>query len=500
MPPVAPGTWWQDPNPVGMPMPPAQHGGETYRRFIEQPFLRADEAPLSTFGLDVDTASYAVVRRFLTVDGRLPPPEAVRVEELLNAFRSDAPLRPAGGDALAMRQDLFACPWSPSHRLLRVQVAAQRLDPSERPAVDLVFLVDVSGSMAGDNRLPLVRESLRLLVGQLRPQDTVAIVTYAGSSAVVLAPTAASERERILAAIGGLQPGGGTNGEGGIRAAYELARSRLRAGAQSRVVLCTDGDFNVGVSTPEALRELIRSERRGGVLLTAFGFGMGNLKDTTLGTLAAAGDGSHAYIDSLDEARQHVVDGLTSTLITVAKDVKVQVEFNPRHVTGYRLIGYDKRPLAAHQFTDDSVDSGEISANTVVTALYQIVPAAGAGADQPLRYSDGPTAPARTASATAAELGYVRLRWKPIGAEASVERAMAIPLPAAVGAGDADQRFAAAVAGFGLLLRGSAYAGRLDWATVAALAEPGAAGEDPRRREFRELVIQAARLSGQPLR
>ena len=471
----------------------AQAEGEGYHALPSNGWHRvttaADDANrLSTFGADVDTASYANVRRFLR-SGQLPPPEAVRTEELINAFTYRyAPPRERSRP-FAVHADTAACPWEGGHRLVRIGLKGYELDAVTRPPTNLVFLVDVSGSMNQQNKLPLVQRALTLLTQQLRADDRVAIVTYAGAAGLRLNSTTGEDKAAIIAGIDSLSAGGSTNGAGGISLAYEVAnRSFIRGGA-NRVVLCTDGDFNVGVSARDELERLITEQAKSGVFLTALGFGMGNFQDTTLQVLANKGNGQYAYIDSEAEARKHLVDGSTGTLVTIAKDLKLQVEFNPRTVAAWRLIGYEKRALAHRDFLDDTKDAGELWAGHTVTALYEIEPA---GSLPQLRYAvDGISdtlVPA--AKADRAELLTVSLRWKlPDGLSST---GMAVPVSDDGQPGDADTRFAAAVAELGFTLRRDP--GTWELGRVLRAAQD-TAGSDAQRLEFIDLVRAAQQLS-----
>jgi secreted protein with Ig-like and vWFA domain len=366
---------------------------EAYDAITDNAFLAVKDQPLSTFSIDVDTASYANVRRFLT-SGTRPPRGAVRIEEMLNYFSYDYP-QPAGDAPFSATMEVAACPWAPEHRLVRIGLKGKDVARSERPAANLVFLIDVSGSMQPANKLPLVKESLRLLIDQLDDRDLVAIAVYAGASGTVLEPT--RDKAKMRAALDRLEAGGSTNGAGGIQLAYELAARSFIKGGTNRVILATDGDFNVGMTSQSDLVELIEKKAKGGVFLSVLGYGMGNLKDSTLEKLADKGNGNYGYIDTLAEAKKTLVEQMNGTLHTIAKDVKIQVEFNPAQAAAYRLIGYENRVLAKEDFNDDRKDAGEIGAGHNVTALYEVVPAGGAvpgaspAADE-LKYSAKPVA------------------------------------------------------------------------------------------------------------
>jgi Ca-activated chloride channel family protein len=473
-------------------------GSEAYDTIPASPFHDPNREPLSTFSIDVDTASYANVRRFLS-ERKLPPPDAVRIEELVNYFRYDY-AEPRGKVPFSVTVDSAGAPWHPEHRLVRIGLRG-RASADERPKVkNLVFLVDVSGSMDSPDKLPLVQRSLRLLVDELSPEDRVGLVVYAGNSGVVLPSTSLDSRATIHAAIDGLSAGGSTNGGSGIQLAYQMARKHFAKEGVNRVILATDGDFNVGITDRDALIRLIEEERRSGVFLSVLGYGTGNLKDGTMEQLADHGNGNYGYIDSLAEARKLLVREMDATLETIAKDVKIQVEFNPAKVAAYRLVGYENRMLAARDFNDDKKDAGEIGAGHTVTALYEIVPVgvAVAASVDPLRYQPVPTRDAVSTSDATSELLTVKLRYKQPTADTS--ELLSVPFtddgrPFEEAA--SELRFAASVAAFGLCLRRSEAAGATTLRDVYRWAEP-ALGEDPHgdRREFLRLVDLAAGLSG----
>lgn len=471
---------------------------EGYDTLHENDFLAATQHPVSTFSVDVDTAGYSNVRRFLR-DGMLPPADAVRIEELVNYFPYDYAL-PKGEHPFAVDVEVGAAPWAPRHRLLRIGLRSSPLGRQDRKPSNLVFLLDVSGSMDNPDKLPLVKQSLRMLVEELDARDRVGIVVYAGAAGVVLEPTAGDYDLAILAALERLDAGGSTNGGEGIQLAYSLARDNFLAEGNNRVILATDGDFNVGLTGAGELEDLIASEARSGVFLTVLGFGTGNLKDNRVETLADKGNGHYAYIDSLNEARKVLVGEVGASLETVAKDVKIQLEFDPERVLAYRLIGYENRLLAAEDFADDTKDAGEIGAGHRVTALYEIVPAgeslAVPGWSRDIVHRDADARPG-SGNAALSGLGELRLRYKqPLGTES---RLLTQPLDdslAAFGELSGDTRFAAAVASYGMLLRGSKYSGTARWRDVTAWAA-GAQGGDPGgyRAEFHALTIEAQRLS-----
>jgi Ca-activated chloride channel family protein len=469
---------------------------DAYDYIAENPFVLVAQDPRSTFSVDVDTASYSIVRRYLN-GGQRPPRDAVRIEELINYF-SYGYEPPDDGRPFAVHMDAAACPWKADHRLVRIGIKGREIAPGQRPPGNLVFLLDVSGSMAQPDKLPLVQAAMRLLVEELRPTDRVAIVVYAGSEGLVLPSTPASEKSAILSAIESLSPGGTTHGSAGIRLAYETAVDNFIPGGVNRVILATDGDFNVGVTNQGDLVRLIEKKAKTGVFLTTLGFGMGNLKDSTLEKLADHGNGNYAYIDGLTEARKVLVEQIGGTLVTIAKDVKLQIEFNPRHVQAFRLIGYENRVLAHQDFNDDKKDAGEIGAGHTVTALYEVVPPgvplSVPGVD-PLKYQP---AARPGAGSDSGDLLTVKLRYKePDGVRSSL---MEVPLTDdGQGFRDAspDFRFAAAVAAFGMVLRESPHKGGASLAKVREWARSGL-GDDVTglRPEFLQLVDRAQAVGG----
>jgi len=467
----------------------AGHEREQYARIVENRFRSAVDAPLSTFSVDVDRASYSNVRRFLIGEHRLPPVDAVQIEEMVNYFPYRYE-RPTGGQPVAVTTELGIAPWAEGHQLLRIGVASEPIETDELPPANLVFLLDVSGSMASANKLPLVKQALRLLVGELRPKDRVSVVVYAGAAGVVLEPTPGDERAAILEALDRLEAGGSTAGGQGLRLAYDVARGSFVEGGNNRVILATDGDFNVGESSDAAMTRLVEERREEGTFLTILGFGTGNLQSTKMQEMAQNGNGNYAYIDGVLEAKKVLVAEMGGTLLTVAKDVKVQVEFNPARVRSYRLLGYENRLLADEDFNDDTRDAGEMGAGHTVTALYEIVPVGSSssvrgGSVDPLRYR---TPGAITRTEPSGELAFVKVRYKdPHGAES---RLLSEPVSAEPSAQvSEDLRFASAVAGFGMLLRESEHRGSIHPQQVIELAE-SALGEDADgyRREFLTLV------------
>lgn len=483
-------------DPSAQETPPT--AGEAYAAIADNPFLGVVENPLSTFSIDVDTASYANVRRFL-MQGQLPPPAAVRLEELLNYFSYDYP-QPQGDVPFSVNMEVAQCPWSPAHHLLRVGLKGKEVQRTQRPVSNLVFLLDVSGSMQDPNKLPLVKAGMQMLVDNLSENDRVAIVVYAGASGLVLDSTTADKKQAILSAIENLQAGGSTNGGAGIELAYSLAAKNFIKGGTNRVILCTDGDFNVGVTSPEELVRMVTEKAKAGTFLTVLGFGMGNLKDSMLEQLADRGNGNYAYIDSLQEAKKVLVDQLSGTLVTIAKDVKIQIEFNPAHIVSYRLLGYENRLLAAEDFHDDTKDAGEVGAGHTVTALYELVPTGTATIRRvdPLKYQKNPAAPEAPAAdpAYSKELLTLKLRYKQPEADAS--RLLEFPVANRIGKfaqASPDFAWAASVASFGMILRHSPHRGESTLPAVLEMAEV-AKGADPTgyRAEFIQLVQQAQSL------
>ncbi len=485
----------------GGALPPAVPGGavpetsaEAYDSITDNAFIAVADDPRSTFSIDVDTAAYSNMRRFLE-DGSRPPADAVRIEELINYFSYDY-RSPAGGDPFSMTAEVGPCPWNETHRLVHVGLQGKTIDQSEVPARNLVFLFDVSGSMNNADKLPLLKRAFSLLVDNLRPEDKVSIVVYAGASGVVLPPTSGKAKGTILAALDRLSAGGSTNGGAGILSAYAMADEGFIEGGINRVILATDGDFNVGTTSEGELVRLIEDKRKSNVFLSVLGFGSGNLKDATMEKLADKGNGNYAYIDGIAEARKVLVEEAGATLVTIAKDVKIQVEFNPAEVGSFRLIGYENRILAHSDFNDDTKDAGEIGAGHSVTALYEVVPAgakAGGAKVDSLKYQGKTTL---SAAAGSGELMTVKVRYKePEGSESKL---LSFPIDdrdLALAETSRDYRFSAAVAGFGMLLRGSEHKGDATWKSVRALADE-AKGSDPhgRRAELVRLIDTAARL------
>jgi Ca-activated chloride channel family protein len=470
-------------------------GNEAYARVVDNPFVLVSREPLSTFSVDVDTASYANVRRFLNL-GQQPPRDAVRIEELLNYFPYHDP-PPSGDEPFALHIDVARCPWNAVHRLARIALTGRPIDQKERPPSNLVFLIDVSGSMNAPNKLPLVKAALRLLVENMGENDRVAIVIYSNVAGLYLRSTSCIHQAEILSAIDQLEAGGSTNGGAGIQLAYDTAAQHFIKGGTNRVILATDGDFNVGISDDNALVRLIEAKARSKIFLSVLGFGMGNLKDAKLEKLADKGNGHYAYIDTLQEARKELVEQMGATLVTIAKDVKIQVEFNPGQVSAYRLIGYENRLLRHEDFKDDTKDAGEIGAGHHVTALYELVPANVAtklplAEAEPLRFQQNQL----VQKAAMPEALYVKLRYRRPDEDVSrpIEQGVLDQGLDYANASE-DFKFAAAVAGFGMLLRDSPERGSLTYPALLELAEASkGADRAGYRAEFIGLVRKAEAL------
>lgn len=450
-----------------------QSDTETFANAAANPVKVTAQDPVSTFSIDVDTASYAIVRASLMA-GYLPPRDAVRIEEMVNYFPYSAPA-PDGDTPFRPTVSLVQTPWNPDTQLVHIALQGQMPALDERPPLNLVFLIDTSGSMQGGDKLPLLVQSFRMMLGELRAEDQVAIVAYAGSAGLVLDPTPASDRTKIMDALNALSAGGSTAGQAGLQQAYRVARDMTGDGEISRVILATDGDFNVGLSDPDALKDFIADQRDSGTYLSVLGFGRGNLDDATMQALAQNGNGRASYIDTLSEARKVLVDELTGALFPIANDVKIQVEFNPATVAEYRLIGYETRALAREDFTNDRVDAGDIGAGHAVTALYEVTPVGSpAVLNSPLRYAETPAT--RDTADTGGELGFLRLRYKAPGEDTS--RLVETPIANALGVASDDVRFSSAIAGFGQLLREDKYLAGWTYDDAITLAS-GARGDDP---------------------
>ena len=465
---------------------------EEYKNIEENGFKKVNEHPLSTFSTDVDAAAYSNMRRYLN-RGELPPADAIRTEELINYFSYNYP-QPTDKNPIKIATEVGSCPWNKNHRLVRIGLKAKEIPAEKLPVSNLIFLIDVSGSMYGPQRLGLVRSSLKLLVNNLRDTDRIAIVVYSGSAGERLPSTSGSDKQKIREAIDELTAGGSTAGGEGIKLAYKIAKENFVKGGNNRIILCTDGDFNVGVSSNEGLENLIEQERKSGVYLTVLGYGMGNYKDSKMQILAEKGNGNHAYIDNLQEANRVLVNEFGATMHTIAKDVKLQIEFNPSQVQAYRLIGYESRLLKEEDFNNDAKDAGEMGAGHTVTAFYEVVPAGVesnfANKVDDLKYQKK-VKPALQPVTGSKELLTVKLRYK--APDEDISKRVELPLVDDRGNNvSSDFRFAAAVTMFGQLLRDSDFKGDATYAQVVAMAKT-ALDNDERgyRREFLRLVETA---------
>jgi Ca-activated chloride channel family protein len=483
------------PSQTGIVLEPQEDfNTEEYDRIHENPFLSAAENPLSTLSIDVDTASYANARRFIN-SSQLPPKDVVRLEEFINYFRYDYP-DPKGEHPFSVNTEITECPWNSKHRLILLGLQGKKVSLEKLPPSNLVFLLDVSGSMASPNKLPLLRQAFKLLVNELRPEDRVAMVVYAGAAGLVLPPTPGNKKDVIFAALDSLNAGGSTAGGAGIKLAYLTAKENFVKNGNNRVILATDGDFNVGASSDAELERMIEKEREHGVFLTVLGFGMGNYKDSKMEKLADKGNGNYAYIDSILEAQKVLVTQMGGTLVTIAKDVKIQVEFNPAKVKGYRLIGYENRLLRKEDFDDDTKDAGEMGAGHTVTVMYEMI-AAGSDEELPgaskLKYQEAKISPEAYKSK---ELMTVKLRYKqPDGATSKLLEHPLVDDDVPLKKTSENLRFAAAVVQFGLVLRDSQFKGSASFDGALALAK-GALGDDKEgyRYEFVKLIEKAQLL------
>ena len=474
---------------------PEPSNREAYDRIEENPFLRVSNNPLSTFSIDVDAASYSNVRRFIN-EGKLPPKDAVRIEELINYFPYEYP-QPEGDRPFSVSTEISQAPWNPDHRLVHIGLQGKKISTENLPPSNLVFLLDASGSMEEPNKLPLLKSAFRLLVNELRPNDKVSIVVYAGAAGVVLPPTPGNQKDKIFDAIEKLQAGGSTAGGEGIQLAYKLAKENFIQSGNNRIILATDGDFNVGLSSDSELVRLIEQKREEGVFLTVLGVGMGNLQDSKMEKLANKGNGNYAYLDNMLEAKKVLVKEIGGTLLTIAKDVKIQVEFNPTKVQAYRLIGYENRMLRNEDFKDDKKDAGELGAGHSVTALYEIIPV---GVKSDVKVSDVDSLKyqktVQQAASESDELMQVKLRYKAPNQNTSqlltspvVDRGMKLE--------DASTnfKFSAAVAEFGMVLRGSQYKGKANFDDILKLANQSQGDDlDGYRAEFIRLVTHSKSL------
>ncbi|RYY50197.1 MAG: DUF3520 domain-containing protein [Chitinophagaceae bacterium] len=470
---------------------------EDYDNISENAFHKSVDNPLSTFSIDVDAASYSNVRRMLR-DRQMPPAGAVRIEEMINYFQYNYP-QPVNDQPFSFTTEISEAPWNKQHRLVVIGMQGKKIPTASLPASNLVFLIDVSGSMQGEDRLELVKGSLKMLTEQMREQDQVSIVVYAGAAGVVLPSTSGANKIAIKDALGRLEAGGSTAGGAGIKLAYKIAGENFKPGGNNRVILCTDGDFNVGASSDDDMERLIEKERESGVFLTVLGYGMGNYKDNKMQKLADKGNGNHAYIDGMSEAKKVLVNEFGGTLFTIAKDVKLQVEFNPAKVQGYRLIGYENRMLKKEDFNDDKKDAGEMGSGHTVTAIYEIIPAGTSSSFlkdvDKLKYSKQPQALSKTNFEE--ELMTIKFRYKAADGNVSklIEHAVK-DKGLSLSAVSDNFRFAAAVAEFGMLLRNSEFKSSASYSGVLQLAKSALANDkEGYRKEFVEMVAQAQSLA-----
>ncbi len=471
---------------------------EGYDNISENKFLKVTDNPLSTFSIDVDAASYSNVRRFLN-QGQLPPAGAVRIEEMVNYFKYEYP-QPKNDDPFSINTEISDAPWNKDHKLVLIGLQGKKIATENLPASNLTFLIDVSGSMQGPERIGLVKASMKMLVDQLREQDKVSIVVYAGAAGLILPPTSGANKTKIKEAIDNMEAGGSTAGGAGIKLAYKTAKENFSKGGNNRVILCTDGDFNVGESSDDAMERLIEEERKSGVFLTVLGYGMGNYQDAKMQKLADKGNGNHAYIDGITEAKKVLVNEFGGTLFTIAKDVKLQIEFNPAKVQGYRLIGYENRMLAKEDFNNDKKDAGELGSGHTVTALYEVIPA---GVESsflndvdPLKYQNNTTKNNNKNSNTD-EILTVKFRYK--APDGDVSKLITHPVSddrIAIAKTTDNFRFAASVAQFGMLLRNSAFKSNASFSDVLSLARKAKGNdEEGYRSEFVRLVESAQLLA-----
>lgn len=472
---------------LSSPPPPQQRNAETYKEIKENSFVAVAQQPVTTFSADVDRAAYANVRRIIGY-GQIPPKDAVRIEEMVNYFDYDYPV-PEEGSASPLRvsPELAPAPWNPNHLLLRIGLQAKKIDLAKAPPSNIVFLIDVSGSMDEENKLPLLKSSFKMLLGQLRPDDKIAIVTYANGTKVALPSTSVKDKEKIIKVLDNLYASGGTSGGRGIQLAYEQAQKSFIKNGNNRIILATDGDFNIGINNTTDLEKFIEKQRESGIYMSVLGFGIGNYRDDMAETIADKGNGNYAYIDNITEAKKVLVNELSGTLFAVAKDVKLQLEFNPKYVKEYKLIGYENRMLANEDFTNDKKDAGEIGAGHTVTALYELVPSDGKVA-QSLRYQSQEL----NEKGKGNELGFLKIRYKDPKVKDAKSVEITEPLvfnKKALKETSTDYRFAASVAEFGILLRDNSNKANATYDQVIELAE-GAIGKDPEgyRKEFVRLV------------
>ena len=467
--------------------PPQQRNAETYKEIKENSFVAVAQQPVTTFSADVDRAAYANVRRIIGY-GQIPPKDAVRIEEMVNYFDYDYPAPEEGSvSPLRVSPELAPAPWNPNHLLLRIGLQAKKIDLAKAPPSNIVFLIDVSGSMDEENKLPLLKSSFKMLLGQLRPDDKIAIVTYANGTKVALPSTSVKDKEKIIKVLDNLYASGGTSGGRGIQLAYEQAQKSFIKNGNNRIILATDGDFNIGINNTTDLEKFIEKQRESGIYMSVLGFGIGNYRDDMAETIADKGNGNYAYIDNITEAKKVLVNELSGTLFAVAKDVKLQLEFNPKYVKEYKLIGYENRMLANEDFTNDKKDAGEIGAGHTVTALYELVPSDGKVA-QSLRYQSQEL----NEKGKGNELGFLKIRYKDPKVKDAKSVEITEPLvfnKKALKETSTDYRFAVSVAEFGILLRDNSNKANATYDQVIELAE-GAIGKDPEgyRKEFVRLV------------
>ena len=467
--------------------PPQQRNAETYKEIKENSFVAVAQQPVTTFSADIDRAAYANVRRIIGY-GQIPPKDAVRIEEMVNYFDYDYPAPEEGSvSPLRVSPELAPAPWNPNHLLLRIGLQAKKIDLAKAPPSNIVFLIDVSGSMDEENKLPLLKSSFKMLLGQLRPDDKIAIVTYANGTKVALPSTSVKDKEKIIKVLDNLYASGGTSGGKGIQLAYEQAQKSFIKNGNNRIILATDGDFNIGINNTTDLEKFIEKQRESGIYMSVLGFGIGNYRDDMAETIADKGNGNYAYIDNITEAKKVLVNELSGTLFAVAKDVKLQLEFNPKYVKEYKLIGYENRMLANEDFTNDKKDAGEIGAGHTVTALYELVPSDGKVA-QSLRYQSQEL----NEKGKGNELGFLKIRYKDPKVKDAKSVEITEPLvfnKKALKETSTDYRFAASVAEFGILLRDNSNKANATYGQVIELAE-GAIGKDPEgyRKEFVRLV------------
>ncbi|ATA82962.1 hypothetical protein CGC53_09170 [Capnocytophaga leadbetteri] len=472
---------------LSSPPPPQQRNAETYKEIKENSFVAVAQQPVTTFSADIDRAAYANVRRIIGY-GQIPPKDAVRIEEMVNYFDYDYPAPEEGSvSPLRVSPELAPAPWNPNHLLLRIGLQAKKIDLAKAPPSNIVFLIDVSGSMDEENKLPLLKSSFKMLLGQLRPDDKIAIVTYANGTKVALPSTSVKDKEKIIKVLDNLYASGGTSGGKGIQLAYEQAQKSFIKNGNNRIILATDGDFNIGINNTTDLEKFIEKQRESGIYMSVLGFGIGNYRDDMAETIADKGNGNYAYIDNITEAKKVLVNELSGTLFAVAKDVKLQLEFNPKYVKEYKLIGYENRMLANEDFTNDKKDAGEIGAGHTVTALYELVPSDGKVA-QSLRYQSQEL----NEKGKGNELGFLKIRYKDPKVKDAKSVEITEPLvfnKKALKETSTDYRFAASVAEFGILLRDNSNKANATYGQVIELAE-GAIGKDPEgyRKEFVRLV------------